>query len=155
METIKLTSAVLMPGLLLILLSAASCMGQENEKKGEEKTKPDIRYKVDKKYDRDGKLIRYDSSYTYRYSNGGSLPDSVFSSIFSDFKRERSLAFPGFSMFGNDSAGLRQDDHFERMFRYQNEMFRRMEQDWWKLPSPSPRNHSLTPGEKRQRQKEV
>ena len=72
---------------MLFSLVLTGCNGQNNDKANEIKNdtitqiqpKTDIR--VNKKYDADGNLIRYDSSYSYYYSNIENdtiLKDSIF-----------------------------------------------------------------------------
>ncbi|NJB70389.1 hypothetical protein GGR42_000851 [Saonia flava] len=84
----------------LLLLLVAGCNGQEKEKpeiKKEEKKetaeKPKGQWEVKKEYDEFGNLIKYDSIYSYSYSNieGDSLKvnlDSIMDS-FRDFFDER------------------------------------------------------------------
>ncbi len=74
-------------GLSLFLSVLVGCKGQVNDKTGSNKLdtinkiEPKTNIKVNKEYDENGNLIRYDSTYSYYYSNieGDSLlRDSVF-----------------------------------------------------------------------------
>jgi hypothetical protein len=62
---------ILILGLAVSIL-LNSCNGQTSLKLGnkqDEKISPGANYKVNKEYDKDGKLLRYDSTYSYYYSN--------------------------------------------------------------------------------------
>jgi hypothetical protein len=75
--------------LIAIALSVTlmSCNDQTSKQKGESNkipANPQTSVKVDKKYDDKGNLIRYDSSYSYYYSNvkdDENLSDSIFNSF--------------------------------------------------------------------------
>jgi hypothetical protein len=69
------------------------CNGQsKNEKNNSDnKNKPQSSIKVNKEYDKDGNLIRYDSTYSYYYSNvqkNEALKDSIFNNFKSDFNEK-------------------------------------------------------------------
>ncbi len=69
--------------ILTLTFSVVSC-GQTTEKEtitSKESIEPKIDYKVNKKYDKNGNLIRYDSTYTNYYSNIDKdtlMNDSIF-----------------------------------------------------------------------------
>ncbi|MCD6111727.1 MAG: hypothetical protein J7J86_00515 [Bacteroidales bacterium] len=58
---------------IAVTLILSSCNGQEKQSKNNKlsgfKNVPKEDIKVNKEYDKDGNLIRYDSTYTYFYSN--------------------------------------------------------------------------------------
>jgi hypothetical protein len=67
-----------------VFLGFLNCNGQKYDT-ASGKTNPNTDIKVNKEYDEQGNLIRYDSTYTYSYSNIGT--DSLFSdSIFNSFR---------------------------------------------------------------------
>lgn len=63
-----------------------NCIGQNGEKKADESNSPAGTYKVNKEYDKDGNLIRYDSTYSYYYSNveGDSVVQDSILNVFKD-----------------------------------------------------------------------
>ncbi|MFC2105021.1 hypothetical protein ACFLS4_06700 [Bacteroidota bacterium] len=68
---------------ILLSLIFTSCNGQENKdiKKYFENNEPQTDIKVNKEYDENGNLIKYDSTYSYYYStveNDPLLRDSIF-----------------------------------------------------------------------------
>ncbi len=77
----------------LFILSACS-NGQIYPKKSVKKDslfKPETNVKVNKEYDDEGNLIRYDSTYTSFYSNiekNNTLADSIFNNFKLDFKSQ-------------------------------------------------------------------
>jgi hypothetical protein len=55
-----------------------NCQGQETQQKNKESAiKPDENIQVNKEYDDQGNLTRYDSIYSYSYSSNGKLNDSI------------------------------------------------------------------------------
>ncbi len=122
---------------LLIFFSAfTSCNSQEvNQKKNKnEKKKPHEEVTVNRKYDENGNLIEFDSTYTSYYSSfeGDTIElDSLlnnFPSFFNDefFKQNYNLSS---SFFFNDSlirSHFFHDDFFEKQFWDQNESMLRM-----------------------------
>ncbi len=75
---------------ILFSLIFTSCNGQENKdiKKYYKNKEPQTDIKVNKEYDKNGNLIRYDSTYSYYYStveNDTLLRDSIFKLFRSDF----------------------------------------------------------------------
>lgn len=77
-----------------------NCSGQQ--KNEENKVKPDENITVNKAYDEEGNLTRYDSIYSYSYSSNGKLNDSI--------KMQFQRHFKNHSFF-NESF---YDDFFER-----------------------------------------
>ncbi len=68
---------------------------QPNNNELSNKTKPKIDYKVNKEYDKDGNLIRYDSVYTYYYSNvdkDALINDSIFQKLNEHFENNSLLS---------------------------------------------------------------
>lgn len=70
--------------LLAVVFTFSSCTGQEKEKK-ENESQPKTNVVVNKEYDDNGNLIKYDSTYSYYYSN---IEKDTFlmDSILNDFK---------------------------------------------------------------------
>ena len=117
---------------LLLTLSFSSCNGQKDKKGTKPDLKPNENVIVNKEYDENGNLIRYDSTYTYFYSNIDS--DKVRDSILKNFKEQFNQQFwfsdePFFDdFFFNDS--LMQRDFYTNDFftkRFQKDM-QKMEQ---------------------------
>jgi len=56
---------------LAVVFQISSCQGQDEKQKGKEKpaVNPQTNISVNKEYDESGNLIRYDSTYSYYYSN--------------------------------------------------------------------------------------
>jgi hypothetical protein len=94
-----------------VLVIFHSCQGQidKNEKKNpvaakQAIEKPKVEIKVNKKYDKKGNLIVYDSTYTSYYSNR--IGDkALVDSLFREFKPSFSKQFP-----------LMKDDYFDHLF---------------------------------------
>jgi hypothetical protein len=89
--------------LMLFSLVLTSCQGQNKENKiSETENQPKTDVKVFKEYDDNGNLIKYDSTYTYFYSNienDSLLKDSILNKL----------------MFGNESI-LSSNPFFNRFF---------------------------------------
>lgn len=82
---------------LAITLIFSSCKGQEKKlednKLSDTKNAPKEDIIVNKEYDKDGNLIRYDSTYTYFYSNIEN--DTIAEdSIFTNFRKMFELQYP-------------------------------------------------------------
>ncbi|SFZ91399.1 hypothetical protein SAMN05428642_10243 [Flaviramulus basaltis] len=54
-----------------------NCSGQDKQKNEANTIKPDENIHVNKEYDNQGHLIKYDSIYTYSYSSNNKLNDSL------------------------------------------------------------------------------
>jgi hypothetical protein len=85
---------------LLITLLFINCNGQSEGNRNNHQAKqnlPATNYKVNREYDKNGNIIRYDSTYSYYYSNVQN--DSVLrDSIFDVFKNQFNKQF----FFSND-----------------------------------------------------
>ena len=108
MKTLKL-----MP---LFCLLFFNCSGQDKQKTETNTIKPDENITVNKEYDEHGNLTRYDSIYSYSYSSGNKLNDSI--------KMQFQRHFNNHSFF-NDSFF---DDFFKRdsttgLFNHDNFFF--------------------------------
>ena len=92
---------------LLLLAMTGMVYGQEGEDKS---NKPEIRWDVQKEYDENGNIIRYDSSYSWYYSTPGfseNLPDSFrefFDFSFPDFFENDSFPVSPFGQFPFDES---------------------------------------------------
>jgi hypothetical protein len=95
---------------VLILLLSLSGFSQSKDNK----TSPNEDIKVNKEFDKDGNLIRYDSTYVYTYSSDTSLmtsPDSAFFN-FSDIHEIREKMQDQLEQFYNkDSSNIKQFHH--------------------------------------------
>ncbi|MCE3225617.1 MAG: hypothetical protein K0S32_168 [Bacteroidetes bacterium] len=142
---------------LLILASSlfimSACEGQNTKRSLSEKPEsksipltdsikkePDVRVKVNKKYDDKGNIIRYDSTYSYVYSSpGGTLHmsnDSIFNHFRSYFHKNHS-AFMNpetDNIFFNDSLfkyDFFNEDYFFKRFQLNKgafeDMFKQMD----------------------------
>lgn len=129
--------------LFLIPLLVTSCTGQIDEKTKNETGKPkdesiqpktDIR--VNKEYDEDGNLIRYDSTYVWSYSNvqGDSMVvdiDSVMSKFYPFLDSRQHFYFPRFGddMFYDDSLfyhNFLNQDYFKKRWEDSRERMNKM-----------------------------
>lgn len=101
-------------GVSLFLSVLVGCKGQVTDKTGSNKLdtinkiEPKTNIKVNKEYDENGNLIRYDSTYSYYYSNieGDSLlRDSVFNKFRNFFHEEYNFSDEPFfnNLFFQDS----------------------------------------------------
>jgi len=82
---------------IAVTLILSSCNGQEkqtsNDKLSDAKNAPKEDIVVNKKYDEQGNLIKYDSTYTYYYSNIEN--DTIAEdSIFTNFRKMFELEYP-------------------------------------------------------------
>lgn len=130
-------------GFLLIAVAIAlnSCDAQYKESKKEDNKTPqnmpkeDI--KVNKEYDEAGNLIRFDSTYTYYYSNIDSnaiLGDSIFNKFKDEFNMHYPFSYkPFFNDFFFQDSLLKYDfykeDFFLERFRRNMEQTEKMFQD--------------------------
>lgn len=78
---------------ILFSLIVISCNGQrkENTTKKTEENQPKTNIQVNKEYDESGNLIKYDSTYSYYYSNiesDAQLRDSILNQFKSDFNNQ-------------------------------------------------------------------
>jgi hypothetical protein len=93
-----------------ILIAAAGIVGflffsqQLSSQKEKTERKPDIHISVNKQLDKDGKITRYDSTYSYSWSSNGSDSiniDSLFNSYGLPFSNQSVFSHPNF--IENDS----------------------------------------------------
>jgi hypothetical protein len=89
--------------LLPILVMTVGCNAQhkQNEKQENQTTetrqdnKPQVSWKVNKKYDDKGNLIGYDSTYTWTYSSkGGKVHNVQADSVMAAFRKQFNAQFP-------------------------------------------------------------
>jgi hypothetical protein len=148
--------------LIILLFSCVSCDAQSNERnisdealsdkelgdnkipneaKDNSANEPEVNIKVDKKYDDEGNLIGYDSTYSYVYrSFDGDTMNLNMDSIFSGFKPFMKDNFdfyggdPFSRFFQQDSVfyhNFFEDDYFQNRFlesrKEFEEMFRKMD----------------------------
>lgn len=110
--------------LVMVALLSFSCKGQENESKKNEKEKnktsiveePKGTWKVDKEFDENGNLIRYDSIYSWSSNDKfDNLSLSDKDSLMQSFK---SRFFTNFSRFENEGFEdiFSQDSLFSKRF---------------------------------------
>jgi len=120
-----------------------SCDGQAVRNKNESitsDTNPKTVIKVDKKYDSKGNLVKYDSTYSYYYSNvkdNNNLKDSIFN----DFKKSFNNRYffssePYFNDFFFQDSLLKYDFYRNDFFmnRFKNNM-RLMDSLFWRMDS--------------------
>ncbi len=130
--------------LLTIAISIAlfSCNGQNTRKESENTgdTTPKTDIKVNKEYDDQGNLIRYDSTYSYYYSNikdDSKLKDSIFSSFKQHFNDQFFFSDrPYFNnLFFQDSLlfyDFYKDDFFQNRFKSN---MGKMDRMFWEMDS--------------------
>ena len=128
--------------LSVIVLFAFGCNAQKTEQQKEKtENKPNESWTVNKEVDENGNVIRYDSTYTWSYSNveGDSVNVNV-DSLMNSFKNYFGAQMP--SVFGQDfmnpmmnDSMLHRDffaeDFFQNQFKYEffdaDKMFQRMD----------------------------
>ncbi|MFL1011535.1 hypothetical protein [Flavisericum labens] len=114
----------------IFLLLIFNCTGQEKQKQNNKTDiKPDENITVNKEYDDQGNLIKYDSIYSYSYSSNGKLSDSLklqFQKHFNNHSFFNDSFFDDF--FGKDSitGGFHPDDFFQKGFMNQDEQIKSM-----------------------------
>jgi hypothetical protein len=117
--------------------------------------KPQINVKVNKQYDDKGRIIKFDSTYSYFYSSpGGSLQQSN-DIVYSQFRSFFDQSYPDFfnhqndNIFFNDSFfkyDFYNNDYFQKRFELNRKMFERMYQQmdslkWNYLQDNYPKGH--------------
>jgi len=109
---------------IAVTLILSSCNGQDKQVKNDKlsavKNAPKEDIKVNKEYDEDGNLIRYDSTYTYFFSNIEN--DTIAEdSIFTNFKNQFDLQYPfSYKPYFND---LFFDDSLMKYDFYKKDFF--------------------------------
>ena len=119
----------------VLLLGAMSCDAQTEKNKTMQSSgtdtaqdKPQVSWKVNKKYDEKGNLVGYDSTYTWSYSSkGGKMQPVAMDSIMTQFRKHFDTEFP--SVFGNSfGEAVWSDSLFEKDFASPDYFMRRWEQ---------------------------
>lgn len=129
--------------IIAVTLILYSCNGQEkrveNDKLSDVINAPKEDIKVNKEYDKDGNLIRYDSTYTYFYSKIEKKPfieDSIFNNFRNMFDTNYPFLYKPFfnDLFFQDSLmkyDFYKEDFFTERFRrnreYSEKMFHEMD----------------------------
>lgn len=126
---------------MAVTLILSRCNGQEkqikNDKLSDVKNAPKEDIRVNKEYDKNGNLIKYDSTYTYFYSNidkNQIKEDSIFNNFREMFDVNYPFSFkPYFNdLFFEDSL-LKYDfykkDFFSERFRHNMEQTEKMFQE--------------------------
>jgi len=111
-----------------MLFVVTACNSQEKEKKDKEVTKeikPETRWEVKKEYDEFGNLIRYDSLYTWKYSNvrGDSIAinlDSIMDTFRKHFETTSSFKWDEYFSYFPKNDSLLMDDFFRRDYYLKN-----------------------------------
>ena len=129
---------------IVIVMVLSGCNGQKKDNlmasvltKNDSINRPKTNIKVNRKYDENGNLISYDSTYTYSYSNtnGENIDiDSLFNQL--GFNQKGFHSFPNHSfpnsLLGNDSLMLNDpffnDELLSNNMRKNLEMMERMMQ---------------------------
>lgn len=114
---------------VLLTVGLSSCNGQERKKTvTKDQDKPKTNIKVIKKYDKNGNLVKYDSTYSYYYSNvknDSIVRDSAFSQFRRYFNNKYKFSEEPFfrDLFFQDSL-LKYDFYNKDFFskRFQNNM---------------------------------
>ncbi|MBL7931612.1 MAG: hypothetical protein JNL60_06915 [Bacteroidia bacterium] len=153
--------------LVSLLMLMTSCNAQQDEylknlpflaEAGEANTdslnKPDVRFKVNKKYDDRGNIVSYDSVYTYSYrgSNKGRLamsPPENFP-FPPGFSSSGFLNFPEMDPFANDTLFRRSfnDDYFEKQMQKNLEMMKEFMRGFPPVPQATPEKKQEVPSGK-------
>lgn len=122
---------------IALSLSMQGCNGQKQEDKTEaNKNIPKTNIKVNKEYDEDGNLVRYDSTYSYFYSNIENetiKQDSIFNLFKNNFNQRYFFSDePYFNDFFFEDSLLRYDFYKQDFFmnRFKDNM-RRMDSLFW------------------------
>ncbi len=131
----------IMTVLFFMSLIFTGCNGQKN-KNTEDKTdknQPETNIIVNKEYDEDGNIIKYDSTYSYYYSNienNQFVGDSLFNSFRKQFNKRYSFSDDPFfnNIFFQDSLlnfdFYKKDffkDRFTKNWQHMNELFQEMD----------------------------
>ncbi len=134
---------------IALLFSVIGCNGQDKKAKKTEGTAiqteqnaPHSSWKVNRKYDDKGNLIRYDSTYTWSYSSGGKSRQVNADSVMASFRREFNVEFP--SLF-NKSFGdpVWSDSLFYKDFTSPDYFMHKWENNYFDMRSMMLRMDSL------------
>jgi len=119
------TTRQLVSILLVVIMTATSCAqdSKQTDKKEnkilKDSIEPKVDYKVNKEYDENGNLIKYDSVYTYYYSNidkNAMINDSVFKKFNKHFEEMNLLNKDPFLKDFFDKENFVEDDFFSEDF---------------------------------------
>ena len=111
--------------------------GKTNITKDDEENKPRIDVKVNRQYDDKGRMIKFDSSYTYFYSSPKGSKQIGNDSIFNSFRSFFDKSYPDYmnrkndNIFFNDSLfkyDFFNDNYFQKRFELNEKMFENMYQ---------------------------
>ena len=124
---------------IALSLSLQGCSGQKTENKtNTTENIPQTSIKVNKEYDKNGNVIRYDSTYSYYYSNiknDSTKRDSIFELFKNKFNQKYFFSSePYFNDFFFQDSLLKYDfykkDFFTNRFR---DNMRRMDSLFWNM----------------------
>lgn len=124
-------------GALLILPGLFSCSYAQKADPGitpEKNNQPDVHVNVNRELDKDGNVIRYDSTYSWSWSSDGSqpIPENLFndSSRLGSFDKNMFFNDPFFNPFGSDSTlnPSLNDPFFNNFENQMQEMMQRQRQ---------------------------
>lgn len=94
---------------LALLCSITGCYAQNDKSKIKYATnsdtvhyRPQVNWKVNKEFDKQGNLIRYDSTYSWSYSGNSAKLQIEDDSLFNSFKKQFDFGFPSFTQEGFD-----------------------------------------------------
>lgn len=128
---------------IAISVTLISCNGETKRQKDtvvNNASDPHTSIKVDKKYDDKGNLVKYDSTYSYYYSNvkdNINLKDSIFNNFKKHFNRSYFFSNePYFNDFFFQDSLLKYDFYRKDFFinRFRNNL-RRMDSLFWSMDS--------------------
>jgi hypothetical protein len=128
---------------IALSVTLISCNGQTKIQNGEsviDSANPQTSIKVEKKYDNNGNLIKYDSTYSFYYSNvknNINLKDSIFNNFKNNFNKSYFFSTnPYFNDFFFEDSLLKYDFYRKDFFmnRFRNNM-RRMDSLFWGMDS--------------------
>lgn len=83
----------------LMMLFFYSCMQAQEPTKNQNANEPKVHIDVNKEFDEQGNVTRYDSTYVWTWSSDGNIqqmPDSMLQQMMKEWN------MPGFDMFAND-----------------------------------------------------
>jgi hypothetical protein len=131
---------------LMILFTSYSC--SYAQKKDDPMPKPKVQYHVNKEVDEHGNIIRYDSTYTWSWSNvdteaNSFVQDSVFAKFFQDWRSPFDndsllFGFKPFSFPSFDDDWFNIDKQMERMMQQHRQMMKQHEEMMKRFFQPRP-----------------
>ncbi|UKM63703.1 hypothetical protein GSB9_00248 [Flavobacteriaceae bacterium GSB9] len=117
---------------LFSLLIFFNCSGQEKQNKiAQNSTIPDENITVNKEYDENGNLVKYDSIYSYSYSSSGKLNDSLKMEFEKHFKNKNMFNDAFFNDFFGEKTNLQDfnpDDFFQKGLMEHDEQIKKIMQ---------------------------